>query len=109
MSNKEVREQYIKAVSNIKNNIDDSLPIEEKARKAFEERNRLRTEARNMMADIETKRKLELNNPNKSFEELLKSKMKRKGLTRERAIQDIYETATKTNEKVNRDLGIGED
>ena len=28
-------------------------------------------------------------------------------MTREEAIQDIYKTATKTNDKVNKELGIG--
>ena len=32
--------------------------------------------------------------------------MKRKGMTREEAIEDIYMTATKTNESVNKELGI---
>lgn len=45
LNNKEVREKYIKAVSDIKNNIDDSLPMEEKAMQAFAARNRIRTEA----------------------------------------------------------------
>lgn len=45
----------------------------------------------------------------KTFEELVVSKMERKGMTREEAIQDVYETATKTNADVNRELGIGGD
>ena len=41
-----------------------------------------------------------------NFSELIESKMKRKGMTREEAIEDIYKTATKTNERVNKELGI---
>ena len=107
LGNREVREKYIEAVANIKNNIDSSLPMEERARQAFEARNNIRTQARNMMADEETRKHLDSVRPNKTFEELIQSKMERKGMTREEAIQDIYETATKTNETVNKELGLG--
>ena len=40
---------------------------------------------------------------------LIFSKMKRKGMTRDEAIRDIYDTATKTNANVNRELGLGGD
>ena len=53
--NVQVREWYIEQVSKIRTTADDSLPVEEQAKKAFEERNRIRTEARAMMADKETK------------------------------------------------------
>lgn len=109
LSNREVREKYIEAVSNIKNSIDSSLPMEEKAKIAFEARNRIRTQARDMMADKETRKLLDSERPNKTFEELIQSKMDRKGMTREEAIQDIYKTATKTNDKVNKELGLGGD
>ncbi len=109
LSNIEVRKRYIEAVSSIKNNINPSLPIEERARLAFEERNRIRSEAREMMEDQETKMLLERERPNKTFEELVKSKMKRKNMTRDEAVKDIYETATKTNEDVNKELGLGGD
>lgn len=109
LSNIDVRKKYIEEVSQIKDNIDSTLPIEEQARQAFEARNRIRTEARKLMADEEARKKLDIERPNKTFEELVTSKMDRKGMTREEAIQDIYETATKTNEDVNRELGIGGD
>ena len=109
LSNREVRKKYIEAVSNIKNNIYSSLPMEEKAKMAFEARNRIRTQARNMMADKETRKLLDSERPNKTFEELIQSKMDRKGMTREEAIKDIYKTATKTNDMVNKELGLGGD
>lgn len=109
LNNREVRKKYIEAVSNIKNNIDSSLPMEEKAKMAFEARNRIRTQARNMMADKETRKLLDSERPNKTFEELIQSKMDRKGMTREEAIKDIYKTATKTNDMVNKELGLGGD
>lgn len=109
LSNEDVRKKYVEEVLKIKDNIDSSLPFEEQAKQAFKARNKIRTEARNMMADEETRKKLDKEKPNITFEELVKSKMKRKNMTREEAIKDIYDTATKTNETVNRKLGIGGD
>lgn len=106
MGNAEVRKWYIDSVSRIRDEIDPSLPNVEKARKAFEARNRIRTEARNMMADEATRKKLDQEHPNKTFEELVKSKMERKGMTRMEAIKDVYMTATKTNANVNKELGL---
>ncbi len=107
MDNVKVREWYLDKVSKIPDEIDPTLPIEDRAKQAFEARNRIRTEARNMMIDQETRQKLDKERPNKTFEELVESKMKRKGMTREEAIQDVYNTATKTNANVNKELGLG--
>ena len=108
LGNSEVRKWYLDSVSRIPDSIDSSLPMLEKAKKAFEARNIIRTEARNMMADEKTRKLLEQERPNKTFEELIKSKMERKGMTREEAIEDIYKTATKTNANVNKELGLEE-
>ena len=105
-NNKEVRKQYLEEVSMIKGKIDSSLPIEEQAKQAFEARNAARDKARKMMKDKEALKKLEKEHPNKTFEELVEDKMKRKGLTRKEAIQDVYDTSTKTNKNVNKELGM---
>lgn len=107
--NYNVRKWYINNVSKIADAIDTSLPIEEKAMQAFDARNLIRTEARNLMADQEARERLDKELPNKTFEELVQSKMKRKGMTREEAIRDVYDTATKTNVDVNKELGLGGD
>ena len=109
MNNQEVRKWYVDKVSNITEEIDKSLPIEQQAKQAFVTRNAIRTEAREMMLDQEARKKLDEEHPNKTFEELIESKMKRKGMTREEAIQDIYNTATKTNKDINKDLGMDGD
>lgn len=101
-----VRKWYLENVSKISDSIDPNLSIEEKAKQAFAARNAIRTKARKMMKDDSARKKLEQEHPNKTFEELIESKMKRKGLTRKEAIQDIYDTATKTNADVNRELGL---
>ena len=108
-TSREVREWYISEVSNIPNAIDETLPLEEKARQAFEKRNLIRSKARDMMADKEMRNLLETEKPNMTFEELIASKMKRKGLTRKEAQIDILKTATKTNKSVNKEIGLDGD
>lgn len=109
LGNTAVRKWYKDSISKIPDSIDKTLPTEDQAKQAFESRNRIRTEARNLMADEATRKKLDQEHPNKTFEELVESKMKRKGMTREEAIRDILETATKSNANVDKELGIGED
>ena len=69
-------------------------------------RNKFRTQARELMADQEKRKQLDITDPNKSFEELILDKMKRKNLSREEAIADILRTATKTRKSVNKKLGL---
>lgn len=106
LGNDVVREWYVKAVSKIMNRIPASLPLENRAIKAFNARNNLRTKARSMMLDENTRKMLDEKRPNKTFEELVASKIERKGMTREEAIEDILKTATTTNKDVNREFGI---
>lgn len=106
VSNLVARNWYVDHVRNIKNEIDQSLPIEEKARIAFQMRNDIRTQTRDMMEDVELRNRLDEQHPNSSFEELVASKMFRKNMTRAQAIQDIYETSTKTNKNINKMFGI---
>ena len=106
LGNDVVREWYVKAASKILNRIPASLPLEDRALKAFNARNNLRTKARSMMLDEATRKLLDEKRPNKTFEELVASKIERKGMTREEAIKDILKTATTTNKDVNREFGI---
>lgn len=107
LSNQEVREWYVSHVTAISDSIDNSLPLEEQAKLAFEARNSLRTQAREMMLDSDTRAMLDEKRPNRTFDELLKDKMDRKGMSKEEALLDIYHTATKSNEKVNKLFGLG--
>jgi hypothetical protein len=109
LGNTDVRKWYKDSISKIPDSIDKTLPVEDQAKQAFEARNRIRTEARKMMADEATRKKLDKERPNKTFEELIESKMKRKGMTREEAVRDILETATKSNANVDKELGLGDD
>ncbi|MEG1576384.1 MAG: phage minor capsid protein [Clostridium sp.] len=109
LSNKEVRDWYLNEIEKIPENIPMDASSTERAISAFEARNRIRTQARDMMKDETARKDLDQNRPNKTFEELIDSKIKRKGMTREQSIDDIYKTATKTNEDVNKMFGIGGD
>ena len=104
--NVDVRRWYIEAVAKIPEMVDMRGSEEQRARQAFNLRNKIRTTAREMMEDQELRAELDSKRPNKTFEELVESKMRRKGMTREEAIRDIFITATKTNENVNNELGL---
>lgn len=106
LSNLDARKWYLAHDKKIPDLIDKSGSIEEQARQAFELRNGFRTITRDMMEEQETRKELDKTDPNKTFEELLESKMRRKGLTREEAVADILRTATKTRSSVNKKLGL---
>ena len=108
MSDVDVRKWYIAHDKTIPDLIDKSKSIEQQARQACELRNQFRTQARELMADQEKRKELDIQDPNKSFEELISDKMNRKGLTREQAIEDVIKTATKTRKSVNKKLGLEE-
>jgi filamentous hemagglutinin len=107
LSDRSVRKWYNAQDATIPQQIDRSLDIESQARQACEIRNRNRTNARDLMHDQEKRRQLDITDPNKSFEELVADKMKRKKLTEKEAIADILRTATQTRKSVNKQLGLG--
>ena len=109
LNNHDVRDWYVSATERIKDGIDHTLPIEEQALQAFNERNRIRIMAREMMADQDARKGLDRKYPNLSFDALVERKMRKKKITREEAIRDVYKTATTTNENVNKEFGIGGD
>lgn len=106
LSNRQTRLWYKYHDENIPNVIDKTKSIEEQAREACELRNTYRTQARDLMKDQEERKRLDRDYPNRTFEELLEHKIQDKGLSREQAIEDIYNTATKTNSSVNKLLGL---
>lgn len=106
LSNKEARIWYLQQDKRIPELIDKTLPIEEQAKQACELRNKFRTQTRDLMADQKKRAELDEQDKNKSFEELVNYKMNRKGLTREQAIKDVLETATKTRDEVNKSFGL---
>ena len=106
LSNRAVRRWYNVQDSRIPEQIDQSLSLEEQARQAFELRNTNRINARDLMRDQKERRRLDREEPNKTFEELLAHKMNDKGLSYEEALKDIIRTTTKTRREVNKQLGL---
>ena len=104
--NQHIREWYYANVTDISNQIDKSKPFEEQVKQAFNLRNKYKHEARVAMSDEETAKMLEKKRPVVTFDELLKDKMDRKHLTKEEALKDILETASKTNSDVNKEFGL---
>lgn len=104
--NKSVRQWYVNNCNEIINKIDKTASVEQQAKEAFLLRNEYKVQARRLMSDRKAAKKLMDERPLKSFDELLKDKMKRKGLTREEAAVDILKTATKTNKDVNNSFGL---
>lgn len=106
LSDLETRKWYKWHDENIPNLIDKTQSIEDQAKQAHDLRNTYRTQARDLMKNQEERKQLDIEHPNKSFENLIADKMDRKKMTREEAIKDTLKTATKTNKKVNKSLGL---
>jgi len=106
MSDTRIRKWYIAHNDDISNQVDRSAPLEDQARQAHELRNLYRIQARGMMQDRHAAEELDRTSPNVGFEELIQDKMARKGLGREEAYRDTIESASRTNKKVNRALGL---
>ena len=104
--NQHIREWYCANVSTIPNQVDRSKTLEEQARQAFSLRNQYKRQARIAMSDKETVEILEKERPVPTFDELLEGKIRRKNITREEALKDILETASKTNSDVNKEFGL---
>lgn len=107
LSDRAVRRWYNAQDAKIPRKIAKTFSLEDQARQACSFRNQNRTHARELMRDQKKRRELDLTDPNRSFEDLLADKMKRKGITREEAVADILRTATKTRKSVNKQLGLG--
>ena len=110
MNNRDVRKWYIDAVSRIKDNIEPSLTPRERAFEAYKRRIDIRYEARERMADFETRDGLDIKQPNHNpdeFEKYVLGKMKEKGLTREETYLYLVDSATRTNSNVNKELRLG--
>lgn len=106
LDNKTVREWYIYQSEWIHSQISTELPIAERARQAFELRNQYRRQARDLMADQELRERLDREKPMREWESIVADKMRRKGMSRQEAVEDIYRTAIKSNEGVNKKFGL---
>ena len=84
LTNRDGREWYITHDATIPDLIDRTAPIEEQARQACELRNKFRTQARDLMPDQDERRRLDSDEPNLNFEELIAKKCGTKRLHEKR-------------------------
>lgn len=110
LSNFEVRSWYHARMENIPNLIDTTKTIEEQAKQAFDMRNRVKFQAREMMNDVKSRADLDVKSPiNTSFNEKVEEKIREKKLTRQQAYEDILRTSKKSNRGVDKKLGLERD
>lgn len=76
------------------------------ARWAFEARNEIRTKTRALMADRISAAELDITDPNRTWEGLIRDKMLRKGITAEEAVLDIARSASTSRDSVNKAHGV---
>ena len=96
-----VREWYSQHVHSIPSERDSSVPLEQQAYELFDQRNQIKIEARDAMANQAERARLDEKWPIPSFEDMINHKVEDKGMTREEALEDIIKTASKTNAKVD--------
>ncbi len=107
--NLSIRKQYDDLCRNIPNIIDRSAPITEQAKEAYLLRNEYKVKARYAQYygdDRDGAKRLFKERPLLSFDETVEDKMQRKGMSRQEALADIIGTASKTNEEVNKQVGL---
>ena len=109
LENKEVRKWYIEHNNNIPNLIDTKKPLEQQAKQAFDLRGQYKQQARNMMLDRESAEYLEKNEKSKTFNELLREKKERYGMTENEAYIDIIRSSQTTRKLINEKFNLGGD
>lgn len=112
LGNKETRLWYKDHDKKIPEMINRKLSLEDQAKQASELRNQFRTQARDLMADQEERKKLDLAYPNLPFDYYIKkySKPNEKGEvpTKEEVYKKIVEKSTTSNKKYDRKAGVEE-
>ncbi|MVU81593.1 phage head morphogenesis protein [Nocardia sp. ET3-3] len=110
LTNEETRNYYAEAEKRLKALNDQlahsDLTTEQRATIAQELRNEIRSKARELMADRDAAAALNQGEPNKTLDELVDSKMARKGMTREQALEDIIKSSSQSRGSVNASLGV---
>ena len=80
--------------------------MEEQAKQAFDLRNQFRTQARLLMADTEKADKFFREEPNLTWEQILK-KASDKGFTGDDIYHYIIDSSQRSRSSVNEELGLG--
>ena len=101
LPNNKVRKWYNKNVHSIPNQLDKTKSLKEQAIQACELRNKFRTEARGLMKDIQSSKKLDAERPNLSFLQLVEKYKIKYNINDDSAYKKIIDSATHTNKIVN--------
>lgn len=105
LSNVDARRWYLEQEAKIPDLIDDSLPIEQQARQAFDLRNQYRTQARELMSDQQLAESLFRTDPNLTWDQIVQ-KQAEKGLSGDDIYREILESSQRSRTSVNQSLGL---
>ena len=116
-TNVEIREHYLKLISQIQPTVDqmkkDGKKAEERAKKAYQLRHDARMLCRAMMTDRKQVEELKARDKEKygqgdgpTFEQLFENNKKKKGLKAEEAYEAIIASSQRTDGAVNEMLGV---
>jgi hypothetical protein len=106
LSTLDARKWYLKKETEILERIDPNLPLRERAMKAFEVRNQIRTKARDLMKDRTEAARLMREEPNMSLSDIVRHKYQNKGLTGDDLWKDILDSSRKSRTSLNKSLGL---
>ncbi len=108
LGNKEVRLWYKAHNQSIINKLDSSESLEQQARKAYDMRNENKYNARELMRDKKEKEKLfeEDKKRPQSFEDMVKHKEEKYGLSGDDVYRDIIRSCATTNEGYDKKAGV---
>lgn len=105
LSNKETREWYVEQEANIVNLLDTEFPLRYQAYQAFIIRNKVRSKARDLMADREAADKLNATEKNLTWDQLVQ-RQKDKGLEDDEIYSEIIASSQRSRKSVNDALGV---
>jgi len=105
LNNFETRRWYLDQEARIPEIIDNSLPLDQQAKQAFEFRNQIRTQAREAMSDRALADELFGTRPNLTWDQVVK-KYTDKGFSGDGLYQEIIKAAQRSNDAINKALNV---
>jgi RHS repeat-associated protein len=105
LSNVEARNWYLAREGDIPSSLNKKLPLEQQAKQAVNLRNEIRTRARELMADRAEAARLNAEEPNMTWEQVVK-KYKAQGYTGDNLWNKIIESSQKSRASVNENLNV---
>jgi hypothetical protein len=107
LGSKETRMWYLDQLKTIPNLINKNLSLEEQAKQAFELRNSFKSEARDMMSDVQEAKKLDQYELPKTWEQMIeRAKTKGNCQTDDQVYSYIIDSSQKSNAHYNELLGL---